>query len=146
MLLLKLEKSLAVVFFMVATIVLLVLAARGITHPAQALFADELREDPHDLLANLLISLIPQVSRTALVTLAAIAGGYLVLNLIEAIGLWLERLWAEYVVLLETAAFLPYEAYELARRFTLFKLALLVVNALIVGYLAWRRATARRHG
>jgi len=39
-------------------------------------FAEELREDPHDLVANLLIGLLPQVSRTALLTLALISAGY----------------------------------------------------------------------
>jgi len=141
--LLAIEKTLGAAFFLVATAVLFVLRVRNVTHPLQALFADELREDPHDLLATWLIGLLPQVSRSALLTLALISTGYLLLHVIEAIGLWLGQLWVEYLILVETAAFLPYELYELARRPTTFKAAILLLNLIIVAYLARRRLQAR---
>ena len=140
---LAIEKTLGAAFFLVATAVLFVLRVRNVTHPLQALFADELREDPHDLLATWLIGLLPQVSRSALLTLALISTGYLLLHVIEAIGLWLGQLWVEYLILVETAAFLPYELYELARRPTTFKAAILLLNLIIVAYLARRRLQAR---
>jgi uncharacterized membrane protein (DUF2068 family) len=143
MLLLTVEKSIGVVFFLAATIVLTILYIRGITHPIQNVFADELREDPHDLLANLLIRLLPEVSRRTLLALAGVAAGYLVLHVVEAFGLWRGRLWVEYLVLIETAAFLPYEAYEIARRFSWFKVIILAMNVTIVAFLAYRRLTQR---
>ena len=73
MLLLAVEKTIGAVFFLVATIVLFVLQARGVTHPLQQLFAGELQEDPHDLAANLLIGLFPEVSRSALMTLTLVS-------------------------------------------------------------------------
>ncbi len=109
------------------------------THPLQSLFAAELREDPHDLLATFLIGLFPQVSRQALLTLLLISIGYLALHVVEAAGLWLARLWVEYLVLIETAAFLPYELFEIARHPTWFRTVILASNLVIVGYLAWRR-------
>lgn len=147
MLLLTLEKSVGAVFFLIATVVLFVLQAKGVTQPLQSVFAEELREDPHDLIANLLIGLLPQVSRAALLTLALISAGYFVLHVVEAAGLWLGRVWVEYLVLVETAAFLPYEIYDIARRVTWFRVAIFVMNALIVWYLASRlrpRKTTRR--
>ena len=139
MTLLAIEKSIGAVFFLVATAFLIFLGARGITHPLQSLFAEELREDPHDLLATLLIGFLPQVSRSALLTLALISAAYLVLHVIEATGLWSGQLWVEYLVLVETAAFLPYEVYEIARGATWFRLAIFIMNLLIVYYLARRR-------
>jgi uncharacterized membrane protein (DUF2068 family) len=142
--LLAIEKTVGAVFFLIATAVLLILRARNVTHPLQALFADELHEDPHDLLANWLIGLLPQVSRAALLTLALISIAYLALHLVEAAGLWLGQLWVEYLILVETAAFLPYELYEIARHPTAFKAAILLVNVIIVLYLARRRLQPRR--
>ena len=141
--LLAVEKSVGAVFFLVASLVLLVLWLRGVTHPLQSVFAAELQEDPHDLLANFLIRLFPQVSRQALLTLWLLSTGYLVLHVVEATGLWLARLWVEYLVLIETAAFLPYELFEIVRQPTWFKVAALGVNLVIVGYLTRRRLRPR---
>ena len=144
LLLLAVEKSIGALFFLIAAIVLFVLRARSVTHPLQSLFAQELREDPHDVIANLPIGWLPQVSRTTLLTLALLATGYLVLHVVEAAGLWLGQLWVEYFILVETAALLPYEVYEITRHPTMFKAAVLVVNALIVWYLARRRWRPQR--
>ena len=141
---LAIEKTVSAAFFFAAAAVMLVLRANNVTHPLQALFAEELREDPHDLLATWLIGLVPQVSRTALLTLAFISVGYLVLQTIEAAGLWRGQLWVEYLILVETAAFLPYEAYEIVRQPTVFKVAILPLNVVIVVYLARRRLRSRR--
>lgn len=142
--LLAIEKSMGALFFFSATVTLFILHARNVTHPLQAVFAEELGEDPHDFLANLLISLLPQVSHSALLTLALISAGYLVLHVVEATGLWLRQLWVESLILVETAAFLPYEIYELVRHPTVFKVVILVVNLLIVGYLVRRRLQPHR--
>jgi len=49
--------------------------------------------------------------------------------------------------LVATTSFIPFEVYELTRRFTPIRLGALVVNVAIVGYLAVRRWHARRgHG
>lgn len=141
--LLAVEKSIGAAFFLIASLVLLVLWLRGITHPLQSLFAAELEEDPHDLLATFLIGLFPQVSRQALLTLLLVSTGYLALHVVEAAGLWLARLWVEYLVLIETAAFLPYEVFEIARHPTWFKGVVLGLNLVIVAYLARRRLRPR---
>jgi uncharacterized membrane protein (DUF2068 family) len=57
----------------------------------------------------------------------------------EGTGLLLRRRWAEYLVLLATAAFLPLEIDELTRKPTLLKALALLVNLLIIGYLVWRK-------
>jgi uncharacterized membrane protein (DUF2068 family) len=81
---------------------------------------------------------------TVLVTgLAAL--GYGVLELVEGAGLWLDQLWAEYLTVIATSLLIPVELYELARKPSLVKAAGIVVNVLIVAYLAHalRRRVAR---
>ena len=57
----------------------------------------------------------------------------------EGVGLLLRRRWAEYLVLIATAAFLPLEIDELVRKPTALKALALLVNLLIIGYLIWRK-------
>jgi uncharacterized membrane protein (DUF2068 family) len=70
-----------------------------------------------------------------IVGLAAL--GYGGLELVEGVGLWLDQLWAEYLTLIATSLFIPFELYELAVRPSLWKAGGILVNILIVSYLAW---------
>ena len=58
---------------------------------------------------------------------------------LEGAGLLFRRRWAEYLVLVATAAFLPLEIDELTRKPTALKVLALLVNLLIIGYLIWRK-------
>jgi uncharacterized membrane protein (DUF2068 family) len=60
---------------------------------------------------------------------------YAALYLTEGIGLALRKRWAEYFTIVSTSLFIPLEVYELAKRVTLVKGILLLVNAGIVAYL-----------
>jgi uncharacterized membrane protein (DUF2068 family) len=64
---------------------------------------------------------------------------YAVLELIEAIGLWHERRWAEYLTVVATAGLLPFEIIELTRRVTVIRVGALVINVLIVVWLLVRK-------
>jgi uncharacterized membrane protein (DUF2068 family) len=54
---------------------------------------------------------------------------------IEAVGLWYQRRWAEYLTFLVTASLLPLEIYELVNRATVFKTIAFVINVAVVFYL-----------
>jgi uncharacterized membrane protein (DUF2068 family) len=56
----------------------------------------------------------------------------------EGMGLLLRKHWAEYFVIISTGLLIPLEVYEMTRHFTLVKLAVTAVNALIVWYLVVR--------
>jgi uncharacterized membrane protein (DUF2068 family) len=60
---------------------------------------------------------------------------YATLGAVEGIGLYLEKTWAEYLTLGITASFLPWEIFEVIRRITYVRSALLVVNILVFFYL-----------
>ena len=58
--------------------------------------------------------------------------------LTEGIGLWRQRRWAEYLTVIATASFIPFEVFELARRLTYPRAAALIINICVVAYLIWR--------
>lgn len=60
---------------------------------------------------------------------------YGLLELVEGVGLWLAKRWAEYLTVVATAAFLPYEVSELLKSVTVTKLGAFVINVLAVVYL-----------
>lgn len=54
---------------------------------------------------------------------------------IEAVGLWYQRRWAEYLTFLVTTSLLPLEVYELINRLTALKVVAFVINVAVVVYL-----------
>ena len=73
---------------------------------------------------------------TLLIVIAAV---YAVIEGVEAVGLWRERRWAEYLTCLATVGFIPYEVYELTRSTTAFKVGALVLNVAVLVYLVWSK-------
>ncbi|HEY5053314.1 MAG TPA: DUF2127 domain-containing protein [Solirubrobacterales bacterium] len=53
----------------------------------------------------------------------------------EAVGLWYQRRWAEYLTFIATALFLPLEVYELTTTVSPFKVTALLINLAILVYL-----------
>ena len=64
---------------------------------------------------------------------------YAVLEGAEAVGLWFQRRWAEYLTAIATAFFLPLELYELYDKITVLRVGALVVNLVILGYLLFAK-------
>jgi uncharacterized membrane protein (DUF2068 family) len=54
---------------------------------------------------------------------------------IEAVGLWYQRRWAEYLTFIVTMSLLPLEVYEIADHATPFKILALMINVVVVVYL-----------
>ena len=57
----------------------------------------------------------------------------------EGVGLAMRRRWAEYLTVIATGLLIPYEAYEVIHKVTLFKIGALLLNVAVVGYLAYRK-------
>jgi uncharacterized membrane protein (DUF2068 family) len=70
-----------------------------------------------------------------LVLVAVLLLAYAVIELVEAVGLWYAKRWAEYLTVVATAAFLPLEIYELTERISWLKIATLFLNVLAVLYI-----------
>jgi uncharacterized membrane protein (DUF2068 family) len=71
-------------------------------------------------------------------TLHLLAAGviaYGALEGIEAIGLWFQKRWAEYLTFVATVVFLPLEVYEIVHKLSPLKILAFAVNVAIVVYL-----------
>ena len=68
---------------------------------------------------------------------------YVILRTAEGYGLWRARAWAEWLGVINGGVYLPVEISSLARHFTWVKLAALVINVLVVLYLAWELKRGR---
>lgn len=79
------------------------------------------------------------ISHTSLLALAAGSFLYGVIEAAESVGLLLKRRWAEYLVVLATAFFIPLEIYEVAHRLTPVRSATLLINIAVVIYLVRRK-------
>jgi uncharacterized membrane protein (DUF2068 family) len=91
--------------------------------------------DPHNLFIHEVIARITGIDRTHLRTLEAGTFFYAALHTIEGIGLILGYHWAEYLVIVATGSLIPFEIYEIARKFTPIRVALFILNVAIVIYL-----------
>ena len=75
---------------------------------------------------------------------AAAAFAYAALFAVEGVGLWLERVWAEYLTIIATTSFIPFEVYEIVKRTTALRIGVLIANIAIVVYLIYVRVRSRR--
>jgi uncharacterized membrane protein (DUF2068 family) len=97
--------------------------------------AEHLRFNPESRFVNFVLDKASLVDDRLLRRIGAAVFIYAGLDLIEGIGLYLEKAWAEYLTLVITASFLPLEIFEVCRRLTLVRVGLLGVNALVFFYL-----------
>jgi uncharacterized membrane protein (DUF2068 family) len=97
-----------------------------------------LRFDPDNRLIHGVLVKIFRVTPKQLKELSVGTFLYAAVFLTEGTGLLLQKHWAEYFTILSTGLFIPLEIYELARHFTILKLAVTVINVLIVWYLVAR--------
>lgn len=95
--------------------------------------ADGSRAPTHGLLHEIERSFSLQTGTIKLVGL--VFAVYAAIEGIEAFGLWYQRRWAEYLTFIVTTSLLPLEIYELAHRFTPFKILAFVINVAVVAYL-----------
>jgi uncharacterized membrane protein (DUF2068 family) len=79
------------------------------------------------------------LSSSTLTWIAVGLAGYALIELIEAVGLWLMRRWGEYFAVIATSVFLPLEIYELTEKITAFRLIALIINIVAVIWLLWSK-------
>jgi uncharacterized membrane protein (DUF2068 family) len=97
--------------------------------------ADHLRFNPESRLVNFILEKSSLVDDQLLRRIGAVVFIYAGLDLLEGIGLYLEKTWGKYLTLAITGSFLPWEIFEVLRRVTLARVSLLTVNLLVFVYL-----------
>jgi len=100
-----------------------------------ALLADHLRFNPEARIVHFILEKASLVNDPLLKRIGVAAFSYAGLTLAEGIGLYLEKAWGEYLTLLITASFLPWEVFEVLRRLTWVRMSLLAINILVFFYL-----------
>jgi uncharacterized membrane protein (DUF2068 family) len=63
---------------------------------------------------------------------------------IEAVGLWFDRAWAEWLVIGVATALVPFELYEIISHPTVARMTALLINLVVVAALAWRLRNKHR--
>jgi uncharacterized membrane protein (DUF2068 family) len=129
----KLAKS---VFFFCMGIGAFHLMHRDLSEAALRLAAD-LHFDPEWRITTLLVEKVTLIDPQKLREIGFATFAYSALALTEGVGLLLEKAWAEYLTLSLTVIFLPWELWELVRRATEVRVALLLINLAVLGYLLW---------
>ena len=103
--------------------------------PATERIVTHLGLDPHNQVIRVVLERVTNIGRDHRHLLAVGAFFYALLHTIEGIGLLLERNWAGYLVIVATSSLIPFELYELARKFSFLRIVLLLLNVGIVLYL-----------
>jgi uncharacterized membrane protein (DUF2068 family) len=100
-----------------------------------ATLADHLRFNPEARIVHFILVKASLVNDPLLRRIGAAALCYAGLGLAEGIGLYLEKAWGEILTIVITASFLPWEAFEILRRLTWFRVGLLAINLTVFIYL-----------
>lgn len=128
-------------FCKAALMIGVVLGALEMLRPGVALRAQEwaallvLRSD-----RRFVVNLLSRVSGLTTGRLELVGAGafvYAALFLVEGVGLWRARRWAEYLTVVASLLLVPVEVVELVRRVTPERVAALVINLVVVAYLVY---------
>jgi uncharacterized membrane protein (DUF2068 family) len=102
--------------------------------------------DPQSEFGQFVLKKVIALHARNLMWAAMLLQGYVIIAVVEGVGLILRRAWAEWLTVVTTAGMIPFEMYEFARRFTWVRLTILLLNILVVIYLIWRiRRDQQRH-
>ncbi len=129
----KLAKS---IFFFCVGLGLFHLLHRDLSDAAQKL-AQALHFEPEWRITALLTEKITLLDPKKLRDFGFFAFAYSAIAMTEGVGLYLEKVWAEYLTLSLTVMFLPWELWELMRQPSWMRLGLLIINLLVLAYLLW---------
>jgi uncharacterized membrane protein (DUF2068 family) len=94
--------------------------------------------NPENREINWLLDKADALTSHRLLLLGYAAFFYAALFFAEGIGLYLRKHWAEWLVVLVTASFLPLGIYELCLKLALWKFAAVIGDLLVVSYLTHR--------
>ena len=108
--------------------------------------AARLRLDPDNRFLNTALARLSGIDARHLEMIGAGTCLYGLLYVAQGVGLLLQRRWGEYLVIITTGFLIPFEAYEVTRKLSFTRVAIVAVNVGIVAYLAARLRRERRAG
>ena len=96
-------------------------------------------------MADHLLPYLDQVTGRHLIEIAAGAFFFAAVYVVEGVGLWRCRRWAEYLTLGVSASFLPFELIAIAHRASVPLVVTFVLNVAVVAFLAWQLRVTTKH-
>ncbi len=96
----------------------------------------------HGRYVDEIVAKVGGLDETELATIGVGTMVYAALFVVEGIGLWRRQVWAEYMTLVVTLSFVPFEIYETVQKTTPTRIATILINILVVLYLIRRLAKA----
>jgi len=93
----------------------------------------------HHHLAQEFLDAAGKLSDTRVATVLGLAVAYASLRFVEGYGLWKQRVWAEWLAIVSGCLYIPFEVDRLVRHPNAFHWIVLVINILVVLYIAWVR-------
>jgi uncharacterized membrane protein (DUF2068 family) len=96
----------------------------------------DLRFDPESRLVNLILDKIAAITPHRLRQISILIFCDAALDILEGVGLMLGKAWAEYLTLIVSVSFLPWEFFEILRKPSWPKAVLTLINIAVVLYLA----------
>ncbi len=115
-------------------IILLIVSPEQINHFARAFTQHELSSDPHDFIANHILKTSHELTGASLIFGAAYLLSHGVVKLVLVVEVLRNHLWAYKALIGVTAAFVVYQLYRMAFKFSI-GLLLLTIFDLIIIYL-----------
>lgn len=115
---------------------LVLMAANHDMHSDVSSLLEVIHADAYGRIAHWLQGAADKVNhhRQEVMFVGFVYGGF---KLIEAAGLWFEKRWAEWLVVLSTVlCFVPIELYELWIKVTWLKVGAVILNVIIVAFMA----------
>ncbi|MCX7057406.1 MAG: DUF2127 domain-containing protein [Proteobacteria bacterium] len=100
--------------------------------------ADELPYRVEQHMLREVISFLSGLSPSRIQLLATATFLYATLFVVEGIGLWRGRYWAEWLTVIATSSLIPFEIFELSVHPSWNKVLVILANVAILGYLVWR--------
>jgi uncharacterized membrane protein (DUF2068 family) len=106
----------------------------------------DLHFDPESRLVDFVMDKVGLITHHRLRLISVGTFLYSGLCTVEAYGLLRRKVWAEFFTLWLSLSFIPWEAWELVRRPSLWHVSILLTNIAVVAYLVWmlRRKKKRR--
>lgn len=99
--------------------------------------ATRLRMDPEGRMVGFLLDRVDSITQHRLKQIGIATFLYAAVRVTEGVGLVLEKLWAEYLTVGLTVAFLPWELYEIVREVDWVRVSLFLINLAVLAYLVW---------
>jgi len=104
-------------------------------HEAAIHLVKHLHLNPASHYPRIFLDLTEHIDDTKLWSMALAAAMYFVVRMIEATGLWLRKIWAEWFAVLTGGMYIPVEIYEVAIKASWPRITVLIINLGVVSYL-----------